>query len=88
VREAEAAAQNINDDGIFGSEKTRGGEKRAAAQKEGARDADLTAIEQTLINTLGTKVSIKGGFDKGALLIEYFSRGDLDRVYEIITGGQ
>ena len=87
VREAEAAAQKLNDSGVIGGEKPHGG-THTAPPKEGARDADLTAIEQTLINKLGTKVSIKGGFDKGALLIEYFSRDDLDRVYEIITGGR
>ena len=79
-------AQKVNDGDMFGAEKPHGGENHTAPPKESARDADLTAIEQKLIHTLGTKVSIKGGFDKGALLIEYFSRDDLDRVYEIITG--
>jgi ParB family chromosome partitioning protein len=88
VREAEAAAQKISEGGISGSQNSLSGEKQKAVPKEDARDADLIAIEQKLINTLGTKVSIKGDFDKGALLVEYFSRDDLDRVYEIITGGR
>jgi ParB family chromosome partitioning protein len=86
VRETEQAAQKANDGRGLGLEAPRIDDKPQDTPKKDARDADLIAVEQKLINALGTKVSIKGGFDKGTLLIEYFSRDDLDRVYEIITG--
>ena len=41
--------------------------------------------EFTGIEVCGTKVSIKGNLDKGSIIIEYFSRDDLDRLHTIIT---
>jgi ParB family chromosome partitioning protein len=82
VRQAEKSAQLLNDDD---SDETRD-EGRKSKKSAPARDPDLVSIEQKFIDALGTKVSIKGGFDKGAIQIEYFSRDDLDRLYEIIAG--
>ena len=47
---------------------------------------ELLKLEQNFIEAFGTKVKIKGGFDKGKIEISYFSKDDLDRLYEIITG--
>ena len=35
---------------------------------------------------LGTKVSVQGSEDKGKLIIHYYSREDLDRIYRTIVG--
>ena len=35
---------------------------------------------------LGTKVSVQGDEDKGKLVIHYYSREDLDRIYRVIVG--
>ncbi len=35
---------------------------------------------------LGTKVSVQGSEDKGKLIIHYYSRDDLDRIYRTIVG--
>ena len=50
------------------------------------REPDYVFLEQRLIEKLGTKVSLRGNFDKGAITIEYFSREDLDRFYNLLTG--
>jgi ParB family chromosome partitioning protein len=82
VREAEKSAQLLNGDD---SEEPRD-EERKSKKPAAARDPDLVSVEQKFIDALGTKVNIKGGFDKGTLQIDYFSRADLDRLYEIIAG--
>ena len=42
-------------------------------------------IEQQFIDALGTKVEIKGDLEKGLVSISYFSRADLDALYEKLT---
>ena len=37
---------------------------------------------------LGTKVSVQGSEDKGKLIIHYYSREDLDRIYRTIVGDE
>ena len=37
---------------------------------------------------LGTKVSVQGDEDKGKLIIHYYSRDDLDRIYRTIVGSE
>ena len=78
VRQAEAQATSFN-----------GGSRAAksSAKKEGARvrDPDVINIEQKFMETLGTKVSLSGSLEKGQLVIDYFSRADLDRLYQAIV---
>jgi ParB family chromosome partitioning protein len=81
VRQAEKAAQTLNGETPAEARK----ERRENVKPQPARNPDLAFVEQKFIDALGTKVSIKGGIDKGAILIEYFSREDLDRLYDIIT---
>ena len=38
-------------------------------------------MEQQFIDALGTKVEIKGDIEKGVVYISYFSRADLDTLY-------
>ena len=37
---------------------------------------------------LGTKVSVQGDEEKGKLIIHYYSRDDLDRIYRTIVGNE
>lgn len=81
VREAEALASDYN-------KGTAQATHKQAEHKPTAKpmDPNLAALEQNLIGTLGTKVSIKGDSTRGTIVIEYFSMDDLDRVYSIIAG--
>lgn len=49
------------------------------------KDPNLAALEQKLIERLGTKVQLKGGFSKGTISINYFSSEDLDRIFNLIV---
>ncbi len=77
VRQAEAQAAAFNDGGRATKKDTK---------KEGAkaRDPDVISIEQKFMESLGTKVSLNGNLEKGQLVIDYFSRADLDRLYQTI----
>ena len=52
---------------------------------EPKKDPNLVALEQKLIERLGTKVQLKGGFNKGTISINYFSSEDLDRIFNLIV---
>jgi len=49
-------------------------------------DPDLQAVQEELIQLLGTKVAISGRPGKGMIKIHYFSLDDLNRIYEAIKG--
>ena len=83
VRESEAWAAELNGGGRAAPPS---GKKKKTAPP--AADADLLAVQEKLIECLGTKVAIKGSADRGVLEISYFSAGDLDRLYERFTGNQ
>ena len=59
---------------------------RSAARKPES-DADLRAVEEELVKSLGTKVTIAGNRKKGTIKISYFSLDDLNRIYGKIKGG-
>ncbi|MCH5289131.1 MAG: ParB/RepB/Spo0J family partition protein [Treponema sp.] len=80
VRQAEEAAAALN-----GAAKPP---KSPAAPRPAARDPDFASIEQQFIDALGTKVVLKGTLERGTISVDYFSRADLDRLYEIFTGNQ
>lgn len=78
VREAEEISAEMNS-----------GKKlpvKTKAKNADKREPDYVFLEQRLIEKLGTKVSLRGNFDKGAITVEYFSREDLDRFYNLLTG--
>ena len=52
---------------------------------EPKKDPNLAALEQKLIERLGTTVQLKGGFSKGTISINYFSSEDLDRIFNLIV---
>jgi ParB family chromosome partitioning protein len=78
VRETEQAAQALNQGGRGGK-----GRKRPAA---GARDPEVRAVEERLVERFGTKVQIRGGPSRGRIEIAYYSADDLERVLELLHG--
>ena len=79
VRETERQASALNS----GSRKTSDKEKKPAVK---ARDFDIKNMEQKFIDALGTKVQVKGDLKHGKIEISYFSKDDLERVYDLIVG--
>lgn len=79
VREAEKQAIELNN----GSRVTTTSKTNVKSQD--IKDPDIVNLEQQLIEVLGTKVSLKGSFDKGSIQIEYFNKEDLDRVFSLIV---
>ena len=61
----------------------KGGRKRAFTQ-----NVELNALVEQLTEHLATKVKVHGSPDRGRIEIEYYSREDLERVLELITGGK
>ncbi len=81
VREAEDRAQRLN----AGSAPR----PQAAAETSSARpQADIAELQQRFMERLGTKVLIKGTVQRGRIEIEYYSADDLDRLYEVLGGGE
>lgn len=76
VRQAEEKAAELNNGGRAASKPVK---------KTAKKDADIADIEQKFIEIFGTKVVLKGNLDKGSIQISYFSKEDLDRLYNIIA---
>ncbi len=81
VRETESMAAELNA-GVGRISKKTKSEKKAPSDDE----IELRDIEQQFIAALGTKVQIKGNLKKGAIEISYFSKDDLNSLYERIKG--
>ena len=79
VREAEKQATDLNN-GIRGSGKN---EKKDDTKKN--KSPDIAEIEQKFIDVLGTKVNLNGTIAKGKIEITYFSKDDLERIFDIIA---
>ncbi|MBQ9538112.1 MAG: ParB/RepB/Spo0J family partition protein [Treponema sp.] len=77
VRQAEKEAGELNGTTTAKSPKT-----------EKARDPNYADLEQKFIEALGTKVQMRGNWDKGQLVIDYFSQDDLDRIFNKIVGSR
>ncbi|MBN1647067.1 MAG: ParB/RepB/Spo0J family partition protein [Spirochaetales bacterium] len=80
VREAESLSAELNNAG-----KTPVKTSTKPAGEKSVKDADLADIEQKFIDSLGTRVQIRGTVEKGKIEINYFSRDDLERVYDLIV---
>jgi len=61
----------------------KGGRKRVFTQ-----NVELNALVEQLTEHLATKVKVHGSPDRGRIEIEYYSREDLERVLELISGGK
>jgi ParB family chromosome partitioning protein len=59
--------------------------KASVKRTPSKRDPHLADMEEKFIESLGTKVSIEGDFNRGVVRIEYYSMQDLERLYEIFT---
>ncbi len=55
------------------------------AKAEPMRDSDLTAAEAALRDSLGTKVLIQGDEERGKIVIEYYSKRELQNLYDAIV---
>lgn len=66
------------------SEKKKPVEK--AKKEKPSLSAELSNLEESFREALGTKVSLSGSGARGKITIEYFSREDLERVYEKLAG--
>ena len=80
VREAERQAAGFNK-GMHSSEK-----EHDKSSQPRVVPPEVQEIEQRFLDKLGTKVSLKGNMQKGKIEITYYSKEDLERVYDIITG--
>jgi len=78
VREAEQTAQRMG--------QGRRGTAKAARGPKPSKSAGVGALEQRLIERLGTKVTIRGDERKGRIEISYYSMDDLERVLGLIDG--
>ena len=67
------------------------GEQKKPAKRRKSRllgknkDKDLAAVGQQVTEALDTKVRIRGTEKKGKLELEYYSRGELERLIEILS---
>ncbi len=80
VREAERQAGFLNQ-GRRNPEKI--GQKNLPKK---TASPEIAAIEQKLMENLGTKVVVKGSTKRGKVEIEYYSMEDLERLYDILSG--
>jgi len=80
VRETERMAANLN------SEDDKKKKTQKPTQNNEELDPSLKEFQQKLIDNLGTKVQMQGDMEKGKIEIHYFSREDLDRLYEVLIG--
>jgi len=57
-------------------------------KKRHTKNEELNDLVELLTVHLGTKVSIYGTIKRGRIQIEYYSKEDLERLIELITGGE
>jgi ParB family chromosome partitioning protein len=81
VRQTEQLANELNGG-------SRAASTKPSAPKQDNRDPNYVSIEQQFIDAFGTKVKLSGNFNKGTITIDYFTKDDLDRIYNIIIGNR
>ena len=82
VREAEELAGNYNNGG-------RAAAKKKDAKKTPPKDPDIQNFEQELRNIFGVKgINFKGSMDKGSIQIDFASRKDFDRIYNVLVNSE
>lgn len=59
--------------------------KKQKPSNKSKKDPYTTDLEDQLIRTLGTKVKLNMGNNKGKIEIEYYSDEDLQRIFDILT---
>ncbi len=78
VREIEAYAARIN------GEKKAPAKAKKKAKKENTTAQELRVVEDELREALGAKVQIQHGAKGGSIIIEYYSREELDRLIDLL----
>jgi ParB family chromosome partitioning protein len=78
VRETERAARAVNRD-------KESGTLRAVSRETSAPDPHIIALEDTLRNTLATRVQIHCHNGKGTIEIHFYDLDDLSRIVDTIT---
>ncbi len=53
--------------------------------KEEKKNPDLQNVEEDITEALGTKVIISGSLDRGKIILYYYSRDDLERIYSKVV---
>lgn len=76
VRDLEAMVKRLNEPKTENKQKPKSPEQ----------PTELFDAEVNFRERLGTRVSIKGNEKKGKIVIEYYSRDDLNRIYDVING--
>ena len=80
VRESEKQSSDLNKGIRMKSDSVRKDDKFLKK-----KNPDVMDVEQRFIDALGTKVNLKGNLAKGRIEITYFSREDLERIFDIIV---
>lgn len=62
--------------------------KKLGRKRPSSRSAELNSLNELLTEHLATKVKILGSPQRGRIEIEYYSKEDLERVLELISGGK
>jgi ParB family chromosome partitioning protein len=62
----------------------KSGQKKTQGRQSQGVSAEMKSVENKLKIRFGTKVSIKGGYKKGAIHIEYYNPEDFERIIEIL----
>jgi ParB family chromosome partitioning protein len=73
---------------VTGKETSKPKTKKGGRKRAYTTNAELNALVEQLTEQLATKVKIFGSPDRGKIEIEYYSKEDLERVLELITGGR
>ena len=76
VRQAEAMSKQLNKP-----------KSKPPAPKNDAISVEIQSLQERLSSGFGTKVKISHGKKRGKIEIEYYGNDDLDRILNIITGG-
>ena len=85
VRETERMAAELNGGSRAAGPAARKEKAAKPSGDEAMKDIAIRNMEQKFIDVLGTKVSVRGNLEKGTIEISYFSRDDLDRIFDIFT---
>ena len=79
VRATEKLAEKVKDE--LRPERRK---RKKAAKPEGARSAEIEAVEKELMSLTGTKVRIAGDESSGKIEMEYYSLDELNRLIETL----
>ena len=81
VRQAEKLAQSYNNG-------SRAVSKASSASNDiNEKSEEIQNIEEKFLSATGCSVEIKGSLKKGKLIIPYSNTDELERIYQIVSGG-